>query len=115
MAPTTRVRTTLEEQVEEAGAADEAHAPSQEAHQPVLGQPRRQRGDDQGDAERAARFLGAAERLFHEVEAAVDPEELETQEAIRKWATEALGADAFEAMRAVGTETPVDELVPVPA
>jgi hypothetical protein len=67
-----------------------------------------------GDAERAARLLGAAERLFAEVEAAVDPDELETQQEIREWAVQALGADTFEASLAAGTETPVDELVPVP-
>jgi tetratricopeptide (TPR) repeat protein len=68
----------------------------------------------ESEAERAARLLGAAERLFDEVEAAVDPDELETQEKIREWAVEALGADVFETLRATGAETPVDDLVPVP-
>jgi len=58
----------------------------------------------------AARFLGAAERLFAEV----DPDELESQETIRDWAAEALGGDTFEASRTAGADTPVDELVPVP-
>jgi hypothetical protein len=63
----------------------------------------------------AARFLGAAERLFAEVEAAADPDELESQETIRDWAAEALGGDTFEASRTAGADTQVDELVPVPS
>ena len=67
------------------------------------------------DAEQATRLLGAAEQLFAEVEAAVDPDEFETQQAIREWAVvEALGADAFGTLHTAAAETPADDLVPVP-
>ena len=66
------------------------------------------------DAEQATQSLGAAERLFAEVEAAADPDELETQQTIREWAVEALGADAFGTLHAAGAETRADDLVPVP-
>lgn len=68
----------------------------------------------EGDPERASRLLGAAERLFGEVGAAVDPDELETQQKVLEWAVEALGTDVVAALRAAGAETPLEELVPVP-
>jgi hypothetical protein len=63
--------------------------------------------------ELAARLLGAAEHLFADVGAAVDPDELDTQKSVREWAVEELGVEEVEALRAAGAATPVDELVPV--
>ena len=68
----------------------------------------------ESDPECAARFLGAAERHFAEVGAAVDPDELETQQKVRDWAVQELGTETVDELRAAGAETPVNDLVPVP-
>jgi predicted ATPase/DNA-binding SARP family transcriptional activator len=63
--------------------------------------------------ELAARLLGAAEHLFADVGAAVDPDELDTQKSVREWAVEELGVEEVDALRAAGADTPLDELLPV--
>jgi predicted ATPase/DNA-binding SARP family transcriptional activator len=63
--------------------------------------------------ELAARLLGAAEHLFADVGAAVDPDELDTQKSVREWAAEELGVEEVDALRAAGADTPLDELLPV--
>jgi predicted ATPase/DNA-binding SARP family transcriptional activator len=63
--------------------------------------------------ELAARLLGAAEHLFADVGAAVDPDELDTQKSVRQWAVEELGVEEVDALRAAGADTPLDELLPV--
>jgi predicted ATPase/DNA-binding SARP family transcriptional activator len=63
------------------------------------------------DAERAATMLGASEHLFHEVGAALDPEEVESQERIAAFAHERLGPARFEELRGVGAASTLDDLL----
>lgn len=66
------------------------------------------------DAERAARVLGASEKLFAEVGAAIDPDETQTQRKVLEWTIETIGATAVDELRAAGADTSIDELVEIP-
>jgi DNA-binding winged helix-turn-helix (wHTH) protein len=63
------------------------------------------------DAERAATMLGASEHLFHEIGAALDPEEMESQERIEGFAGERLGPARVEELRGAGAALTLDELL----
>ena len=63
------------------------------------------------DPEEAARMLGASQRLFTEVGAAIDPEETETQRKVLAWTVEKLGPDAVEELRATGADSALSELL----
>jgi hypothetical protein len=65
------------------------------------------------DAERAARVLGASEKLFAEVGAAIDPDETETQRKVLEWTIETIGATAVDELRAGGPTRP-SKLVEIP-
>jgi predicted ATPase/DNA-binding SARP family transcriptional activator len=65
------------------------------------------------DPEQSARMLGASERLFAEVGAAIDPDETETQLEVLTWAIETIGVEAVEELRTTGAELPIDELVQI--
>jgi len=53
------------------------------------------------------------EHLFQEVEAAVDPDELETQRKVGDQAKQKLGVDAVNELRATGANTPTHDLLPI--
>jgi predicted ATPase/DNA-binding SARP family transcriptional activator len=62
------------------------------------------------EEERAAELLGASENLFVEIAAAVDPEESETQERLRRQLYESLGTERTDELRASGAARPAAEL-----
>jgi len=62
------------------------------------------------EEERAAELLGASENLFGEIGVAVDPEEFETQERLRRQLYEALGPTRTDELRANGAARPAAEL-----
>jgi tetratricopeptide (TPR) repeat protein len=62
------------------------------------------------EGERAAELLGAAENLFGEIGVAVDPEESETQERLRRQLYDSLGPERTDELRASGAARPADEL-----
>lgn len=62
------------------------------------------------EQERAAELLGASEGLFAEIGAAVDSEELETQQRVRSELYAALGRDRTDELCAHGAGRPPDEL-----
>ncbi|MDX6370765.1 MAG: hypothetical protein QOG93_2267 [Gaiellaceae bacterium] len=63
------------------------------------------------DPEEAARMLGASQRLFTEVGAAIDPEETEAQRKVLAWTVETLGPDAVDELRAAGADRALAELL----
>jgi predicted ATPase/DNA-binding SARP family transcriptional activator len=63
------------------------------------------------DAERAATMLGASQHLFHEIGAALDPEEVESQERIAAFARERLGPARAEELRGAGAGLALDDLL----
>jgi tetratricopeptide (TPR) repeat protein len=63
------------------------------------------------DAERAATMQGASQHLFHEIGAALDPEEVECQERVAAFARERLGQARFEERRGAGAALTLDELL----
>ena len=63
------------------------------------------------DPQEAARMLGASQRLFTEIGAAIDPEETETQRKVLAWTVEKLGPDAVDELRAAGADSALAELL----
>jgi len=63
------------------------------------------------EAEQAATMLGASEHLFHEIGAALDPEEAECQERVAAFARERLGPARVEELRGAGAASDLDELL----
>jgi predicted ATPase len=63
------------------------------------------------DAERAATMLGASEHLFGEIGAALDPEEVESQERVGAFAQERLGPVRADELRAAGAAKDLGELL----
>jgi sugar phosphate isomerase/epimerase len=63
------------------------------------------------DAERAATMLGASEHLFGEIGAALDPEEVESQERIAAFARERLGPVRADELREAGSARDLGELL----
>jgi tetratricopeptide (TPR) repeat protein len=61
--------------------------------------------------EEAATLLGAAERLFGDVGAAIDPDETQTQQKVLAYAVERLGAERAKDLRAAGAARPVEDLL----
>jgi predicted ATPase len=62
------------------------------------------------EEERAAELLGASEHLFGEIGVAVDPEEAEAQERLRRQLYESLGPERTDELRASGAAQPAEEL-----
>jgi hypothetical protein len=62
------------------------------------------------DEERAAELLGASASLFGEIGAAVDPEESESQERLRRHLYASLGPDRTDELCARGAAVPAEEL-----
>jgi len=63
------------------------------------------------DATRAATMLGASEHLFHEIGAALDPEEVESQDRIAAFVQERLGPAQTEELRGAAAAAELDELL----
>jgi hypothetical protein len=63
------------------------------------------------EPQESARMLGASQRIFTEVGAAIDPEETETQRKVLAWTVEQLGADAADELRTAGADTALAELL----
>jgi hypothetical protein len=70
----------------------------------------RRRHSGNSCATAAAELLGASENLFGEIGVAVDPEESETQERLRRQLYESLGPERTDELRASGAARPADEL-----
>jgi predicted ATPase len=63
------------------------------------------------DAERAARLLGASERLFSEIGRVPDPDEGQMHERVSTFAVDALGAERAAQLRAEQEPSTLDELL----
>lgn len=63
------------------------------------------------DPEQAATLLGAAEQLFRDVGAAIDPDETQTQQKVLAFAVERLGTERVDELCAAGAARPLDKLI----
>ena len=62
------------------------------------------------DPERAATMLGASEHLFRDIGAALDPEEVQSQERIAAFLDGSLGTERAQELRAAGAALDLDAL-----